>query len=91
MAKDVTQPKLDSEKFQEQLMRIIDPLAEKKSFLLILRNQVPTALMGPRLLQKRGTVPHYEDRRIRDYWIGLQQRHKLTTGNYDGPDYVTVD
>jgi deoxyribose-phosphate aldolase len=21
----------------------------------------------------------------------LQQRHKLTTGNYDGPDYVTVD
>jgi deoxyribose-phosphate aldolase len=21
----------------------------------------------------------------------LQQRHKLTTGAYDGPDYVTVD
>ena len=21
----------------------------------------------------------------------LQQRHKLTTGTYDGPDYVTVD
>jgi hypothetical protein len=67
---------LDSERFQEQLMALVEPLGERNNFLIILRNQIPTALMGPRLIQKRGTVPHYEDQKIRDYWIGLQWRHK---------------
>jgi hypothetical protein len=33
--------------------------------------------MGPRLLHRRGAVPHYEDLRIRDYWEGLKKRREL--------------
>jgi pimeloyl-ACP methyl ester carboxylesterase len=68
---------LDSEHFQRELMAMAEPLTRSSGFLLILRNQIPTALMGPRLLHRRGTVPHYEDSRIREYWSWLTERREL--------------
>jgi pimeloyl-ACP methyl ester carboxylesterase len=68
---------LDSEGFQRELTRMVESLIHSNGILLILRNQIPTALMGSRLLHKRGTVPHYEDSRIREYWHGLSERRTL--------------
>jgi pimeloyl-ACP methyl ester carboxylesterase len=73
---------LDSEHFQAQLTRLVEPLGGD-GFLFILRNQLPTALMGQRLLRKRGAVPHYEDRKVRDYWLGLQNRRDLLLKHQD--------
>jgi len=68
---------LDSEHFQVQLNSMVEPLEHHDAFLFILRNQIPTALMGSRLLHRRGAVPHYEDLHIREYWEGLRERREL--------------
>lgn len=67
---------LDSGRFQDELMSMVDLLSDRRGFLMILRNRIPTALMGPRLLEKRGAIPHFEDQRIRAYWEGLAQRRE---------------
>jgi hypothetical protein len=68
---------LNSESFQMELNSVADLLASSGTFLMVMRNQVPTALLGPRLLHRRGTVPHYEDSLIREYWEGLRERREL--------------
>jgi pimeloyl-ACP methyl ester carboxylesterase len=68
---------LNSDRFQAELNAMVDPIKRQRAFLFIARNQIPTALMGTRLLHRRGTVPHYEDLRIREYWQGLTERRAL--------------
>lgn len=67
---------LDSSRFQNELMSLVDLLEDNKSYLFILRNRIPTALLGPRLLERRGTIPQFEDYRIRKYWLGLAERRR---------------
>jgi hypothetical protein len=74
--RDKASEALDSERFQRELMSLVTPLERSNSRLLIFRNQIPTALMGSRLLHRRGTVPHYEDFLIREYWEGLRKRRE---------------
>jgi hypothetical protein len=45
-----------------------------RGWLLIARNQIPTALLGPKVLHRRGTALHHSDQRIRDYLAGLLHR-----------------
>lgn len=67
---------LDSERMQQMLVELIQPLEGKGGFLFILRNQVPAVLMGNHILHRRGSVPHYEDFRIRDFWQRLKERRE---------------
>jgi tRNA A-37 threonylcarbamoyl transferase component Bud32 len=62
---------LNSEEIQETILEFVKRL-DSNGFLLVLRNQIPVTLMGPRVLHRRGTVPHYADQEINRYWAHLQ-------------------
>jgi pimeloyl-ACP methyl ester carboxylesterase len=64
---------LNSDRIQTAITRLVERL-EKNSVLLVLRNQIPVTLMGERVLHRRGSVPHYADFEIRQYWERLQQQ-----------------
>jgi pimeloyl-ACP methyl ester carboxylesterase len=74
---------LDSQQLRRLLAELVEPLRPmessrlaseppKPAFLFVLRNQLPFALMGHRLLHRRGSTPHYEDSRITEFWQELQ-------------------
>jgi hypothetical protein len=67
---------LNSEQTQAIIFDFMDLLEkpEKNGFLIVLRNQVPVTLMGPRVLHRRGTVPHYADDNIGRFWARLQEQ-----------------
>jgi len=67
---------LDSEAMLRTLIQLVETLKDGKGFLFVLRNQIPFALMGPRLLHRRGGVPHYEDSHVREFWQQLQLRRE---------------
>jgi len=76
----VTEP-LNASRMQETLSDLLSPLRKdddgKEGFLFILRNQIPVTLLGMRMLGRRGSVPHYEDFEIREFWQKLQDRRLI--------------
>jgi hypothetical protein len=64
---------LNSEQLQTTILEFVE-LLDKKGFLFILRNEIPVTLMGPRVLHRRGTVPHYADFEIGRFWARLQEQ-----------------
>ncbi len=53
------------------------------AWLLVLRNEVPAALLGPHVLRKRGTTLHFSEERIWSYFSGLRERETLLLRNQD--------
>lgn len=64
-----------SDQLQARLQELVKELTDG-GFLLVLRNQIPVTLMGSRLLHRRGSVPHYEDFRIRLFWVHAQETYR---------------
>ncbi|HKS24263.1 MAG TPA: hypothetical protein VJZ76_15795 [Thermoanaerobaculia bacterium] len=67
---------LDSDRLQTAIIEFAERL-HNGGALLILRNQIPVTLMGPRVLHRRGTVPHFADKQIRTFWQRLQEQRQL--------------
>lgn len=67
---------LTSSDFQEELTEIMTGQDWQDGWLFILRNDVPTALLGRKLIHRRGATLHHSDTLIRKYVEGLQSRRQ---------------
>jgi hypothetical protein len=65
---------LSSDEFQMEMQTMVDVLPQ--GWLLVVRNDVPAALLGPKLLHRRGTALHHSDDAIRRYVSGLNRRRE---------------
>lgn len=77
---------LDSDRLQTSIIEFAE-LLHNGGALLILRNHIPVTLMGARVLLRRGTVPHFADFQIRNFWQRLQEQRQLMLHS---PGKITV-